>query len=41
MCSNRSFIQELFDMKKISIRKMQNLKTTAVAAYPIWECWPF
>jgi len=40
MSLNRSFIKE-FDMKKISIRKMQNLKTTAIAAYPIWECWPF
>lgn len=28
-------------MKKISIRKVQKLKTTAVAAYPIWECWPW
>lgn len=28
-------------MKKISIRKVQKLKTTSVAFYPIWECWPF
>jgi hypothetical protein len=28
-------------MKKISARKVQKLKTTAVALYPIWMCWPF
>lgn len=28
-------------MKKISVVKVQKLKTTAVALYPIWECWPF
>ena len=28
-------------MKKISIVKVQKLKTTGVALYPIWECWPF
>lgn len=28
-------------MKKISVVKVQELKTTAVAAYPIWMCWPW
>lgn len=28
-------------MKKISVLKTQKLKTTSVALYPIWECWPF
>jgi|GEM_PF-4790759 len=28
-------------MKKISVLKVQKLKTTSVAFYPIWECWPF
>lgn len=28
-------------MKKISVVKVQKLKTTAVALYPIWECWPW
>jgi len=28
-------------MKKISAKKVQNLKTTSVAVYPIWMCWPF
>ncbi|ALN92802.1 hypothetical protein LG3211_3865 [Lysobacter gummosus] len=28
-------------MKKISILKVQKLKTTSVAAYPIWVCLPF
>lgn len=28
-------------MKKINAVKVQKLKTTAVALYPIWECWPF
>jgi hypothetical protein len=27
-------------MKKISIVKVQELKTTSVAAYPIFSCWP-
>lgn len=34
------YIQENH-MEKISIRKVQKLKTTTVALYPIWECWPF
>ena len=28
-------------MKKSSILKVQKLKTTSVAAYPIWVCLPF
>lgn len=28
-------------MKKISILKVQKLKTTSVAAYPIWQCLPW
>lgn len=28
-------------MKKISVVKVQKLKTTAVALYPIWTCWPW
>jgi hypothetical protein len=28
-------------MKKISVLKVQKLKTTSVALYPIWVCWPF
>lgn len=28
-------------MKKISIVRVQKLKTTAAAAYPIFVCWPF
>lgn len=28
-------------MKKISVVKVQQLKTTAVALYPIYFCWPF
>ncbi|MET4730803.1 hypothetical protein ABIE09_004623 [Lysobacter enzymogenes] len=28
-------------MKKISILKVQKLKTTSVAAYPIWLCLPW
>ncbi len=28
-------------MKKIEVVKVQKLKTTAVALYPIWECWPW
>lgn len=28
-------------MKKVSVVKVQKLKTTAVALYPIWECWPW
>lgn len=28
-------------MKKISILKVQKLKTTSVAAYPIWVCFPW
>jgi hypothetical protein len=27
-------------MKKIQIVKIQKLKTTATALYPIWMCWP-
>ena len=27
-------------MKKISVRKIESLKTTAAALYPICECWP-
>lgn len=38
-----SLINELLGaiMKKISIIKVQKLKTTAIALYPIYECWPF
>ena len=28
-------------MKKVSVVKVQKLKTTAVALYPIWVCWPW
>jgi hypothetical protein len=28
-------------MKKISVLKVQKLKTTSVALYPIWVCWPW
>lgn len=28
-------------MKKVSVVKVQKLKTTAVAMYPIWVCWPW
>lgn len=28
-------------MQKISAVKVQKLKTTAVAMYPIFACWPF
>lgn len=28
-------------MKKVSVVKVQKLKTTAVALYPIWDCWPW
>lgn len=28
-------------MKKIEVVKVQKLKTTAVALYPIWMCWPW
>lgn len=28
-------------MQKISVVKVQKLKTTAVAFYPIWQCWPW
>lgn len=28
-------------MKKISVLKAQELKTTSVALYPIWVCWPW
>jgi len=28
-------------MKKISIVKVQDLKTTTVALYPCWPCWAF
>jgi len=28
-------------MKKISVVKVQQLKTTSIALYPIYECWPF
>lgn len=28
-------------MKKISVVKVQDLKTTSVALYPIWTCWPY
>lgn len=28
-------------MKKVSVVKVQKLKTTAVALYPIWACWPW
>lgn len=28
-------------MKKISVIKVQQLKTTASAMYPIFDCWPW
>jgi len=39
LCINSK--KRVFSMKKISVLKVQKLKTTAVAAYPIWVCWPF
>jgi hypothetical protein len=29
------------EMKKVEIVKIQKLKTTAIAAYPFWDCLPY
>lgn len=38
-CGTRPTMENF--MKKISVVKVQDLKTTSVALYPIWTCWPY